>query len=244
MRWIYSVVILFLVSHMVSGQIGDERFIKGKVIDKETNYGIPFAQIASYKMVAVFAADSVGRFNIVTNKNDSLKVFSIGYEPFVFYVTDTVDQDNVTNIYLKQQGYVLDAVEVYPWSKEKLEESLDMKLGKESSVPIHVRSEFGGKPTVISALKSPVSTGYYFFSRREKRKRKMRKLLAKEKFEGYLTNELIRDISGLSGSELSNFRVYCNTRIQLSNRDNAHTVRFKVLDALHQYMGEKKNEIE
>ena len=240
------IIAVLLISHCGIGQKLNEKFIMGKVIDSKTKQSIPYAQIASYRLTSVFAADSMGRFNILTFNNDSLKIFSIGFKPVLFHVSDSIDEDHIYSIILERQSIVLNSVDVHPWSKETIDANLNLPygvhLGQESEVPIEVRSEVGGKPPVVAAFFHPISFGYYYLSKRERTKRKLRNTLGKEKIQLMLSNELLSEISGLKGNELQNFRIFCNKNIELSNKDNEQTVRFKVLDALQEYQKEKNKE--
>ncbi|MBN2166474.1 MAG: hypothetical protein JW717_09380 [Marinilabiliaceae bacterium] len=232
------IVVIILSNQYVTTQNISEQYFKGKVIDSKTKKSIPYSQIASYQMVSIFASDSSGRFNILTNKTDSLKIFTIGYEPIIINMSN-INSDSVYIISLKQQDIILKQVDIHPRSREILDDNLRLPfgihLGQASSSPIYTRSEVGGKPPLYAALTNPLSFGYYHLSKREKNKRKLANTIQKDKSESLLSNELLEEISGLKGDNLNMFKIYCNTNIKLSKRDNMQTVRFKLLDALHEF---------
>lgn len=233
-------ILAIILCHHLSAQQKGERLIKGQVIDLKTKSVIPHASIASYNLISIFTADSLGKFQILTHVDDSLKVFAMGYDAIVFKVTESTGSSTVHLFQLNQFSFLLKEVNVNGWDAELLDKNLDLPfgihLGQQSDVPVAYRSDFGGKPPVIAAFKSPFSYAYYYLSKREKQKRKMLNLISIDTDYSNLTNDLLADISGLKDDELEKFRVYCNINIKLDKRDNQQTVRYKVLDALSLYL--------
>jgi hypothetical protein len=240
MRLTLICLLTFMLSHHLSAQQKGERLIKGLVIDSKTKSAVPHASIASYSLVSIFTADSLGRFQILTHVDYSLKIFAMGYEPVIFNVTETTGSSTMYLFQLNQFSFLLNEVSVNGWDMESLDKNLNLPygihLGQQSDVPIEYRNDFGGKPPVIAAFISPFSFAYYYLSKREKQKRKMLDLISEETDYSNLTNDLLAEISGLKDDDLEKFRIYCNTNIQLDKRDNEQTLRLKILDSLSQYL--------
>ncbi len=89
--------ILFLI--LFSQILFSQTVIKGVIIDNSTNKGIPFASIGIIGKNIGSVSDEEGNFEftLATNlKFDSLKVFSIGYKPTVFLVSEFIKETNKT----------------------------------------------------------------------------------------------------------------------------------------------------
>ncbi|TAJ14664.1 hypothetical protein DMA11_04640 [Marinilabiliaceae bacterium JC017] len=250
---------LLLIRPIVRSQ--QLKYLKGRVINRDDNRGIPFAQIASYQLRMMFAADSLGYFIIKIPPNDSLKIISLGFESQVFKTDNPspANEDSLHIFPLKLNSYLLGQVDVnfyrgyhehsnrYNYLNKKDENELhlhlpeDIKMGQESDIPAPLRPTFSQPPNVLDAIFSPLSFVYYHGSKSEKAKTKLLKIREKDAVRALMTRELIEEISGYKEKELDRFIVYCNTHIELSKSDDEYTIRIKVIDALNEYKKEKKS---
>ncbi len=89
--------ILFLI--VTSQFVFSQTIVKGVIIDNVTNKGIPFASIGVIGKNVGSVSDEDGNFEFSLSSNlkyDSLKVFSIGYKPALFLVSDFIKESNKT----------------------------------------------------------------------------------------------------------------------------------------------------
>ncbi len=249
--------ILFLVAFSWSILVVAQEkqvWLHGKVVSSLDSIPIPLAQLASYKKVNLFAADSIGEFRVILSESDSIKVIALGFEPRVFYLDSlAIDPDQMIYLPLDQATYQIQQVDInfykaYSGHSARLKElrrqqmemnlglPADIKLGKMvREVPADIQPVFEKKPPVYAALVHPLSFVHYHTSKSEKRKKKMIKLLKDEKQRNMLSPELIKTISGYKGKELEQFIVYCNANIAFTASDNETSIKYKVIDLLTTY---------
>ncbi len=238
---------------MLEGQTR-QVWLHGKIISKESSLPIPLAQIASYKKVKIFAADSAGEFRIILDANDSIKVVALGFEPITVGLdTMKIDADVKYLFKLKRTSYLIQQIDVhyspeYTSYMDKLKaraytrsNSMDLKLpsdielGRTPDVPVDILPTYKKNPPVLAAVFQPANVIYYYTSKSEKQKRKMMKLLKHEKQRQMMTVDMLRDVSGLSGKELEALTLYCNANIKFSDKDTPTSVKFKVVDLFNEY---------
>lgn len=238
--------------HCSFGQV-QQVWLHGRVVRQSDSLNIPLAQIASYKNMNVYAADSLGEFRVIISNNDSLKVFALGFEPQVFRIdTLQIDADEVYYFPLSQISYQIQQVDIHnniffnnymdklrAMRRKQMEMNLnlpsDIKLGQEREMPADRQPLFKDGPGVIGSILSPASALYYATSKSEKQKRNLVKIIEDEGNRQLLTVELMTEISGLSGDELNAFIVFCNANIKISSNDDSLSIKYKVIDLFEEY---------
>ncbi|MCU4174714.1 hypothetical protein [Carboxylicivirga sp. N1Y90] len=234
----------------------DHVWLDGLVINQADSSRLPLTQIASYKLVQIFAADSLGEFFIQVPKGDSLKFMALGFEAKSVLVDDLIDSiAGKTTIALRRTSYMIGQVDINYYKKfseyqdylKKMrakQAELDLflppeiKLGKGSDVPPDLRPLYRSKPPVLAAFFQPINYIYYHTSKLEKSKIKVLKLMEETIIRELLTVEMMREVSSLEGKELESFIVYCNVNVELNKYDTTETVRVKVMDLFAQYINE------
>ncbi|MBI9061599.1 MAG: hypothetical protein JEZ14_06395 [Marinilabiliaceae bacterium] len=242
------------------GQSQQQVWLKGKIINREDSVAVPFAQIASYKKLRMYAADSIGEFTVMLPPDDSIKILALGFEPVVvsirdfFSNTETPVLFSMVNISYQIQQIDINAFSTYTKYSEDLKaihtkaQEMDLKMpadiimGKGSEIPASIRPVFARKPPIIAAFYNPLSYATYFMSNQEKEKRQLVKLFHQDKVWQLLTPEIIQEVSGLEGEKLQQFMIYCNVNIQLTDKDTNASVRSKVMELHMNFINEKKHD--
>ncbi|GEM_PF-3998818 len=258
-KWI---VLLVMILGLTSGGALAQKqvWLHGKVVNSMDGRPIPLAQIASYKKLHLFAADSLGGFKVILDSNDSIKVVALGFDSRVFHLDSLdVDADKMYRFPLKATSYQIKQVDVNSnWhysnylarrsvmrSKQKelnLMLPSDIKLGKKPDIPADIQPAYSEPPPIYAAALQPLSYMHYYTSKSERRKVKYLKLLEEEKQRTLLTVDLMKEISGLEGDELQKFIIYCNANIKLNKKDTALTVKYKVIDLFDEYKSNSNND--
>ncbi|MBS2210615.1 hypothetical protein KEM09_04335 [Carboxylicivirga mesophila] len=256
MKKICLLVVFFSCVSALSAQTR-QVWLHGKVMTQGDKRNIPLAQVASFKKMNVFAADSAGEFKVILDANDSIKVFALGFEARTFYLDSLhIDPDLMYLFPLKATSYQIQQVDVnsnkhYMDYQDKLKMMrskqmemdlvlpADIELGRQPDVPVDILPTYRRNPPVLAAFLQPANVIYYYTSKTEKQKRKMMKLLKYEKQRQMMTIEMLSEVSGYKGTELDEFIMYCNEHIKFSEMDTPLSIKYKVVDLLEEY---KKDE--
>ncbi len=244
-RIVFVILSCLLLTTGVCGQKHRQVMVQGKVVDATTNGPIAHAQIASYELVALFVADSVGRFRITLSADDSVRVSAIGYHPKKFKVAEQIT-DSIRTIRLKPLSYALKGVTIrgyrgildpliFPKHHDptpKIELNLPSWIGSRTNPIPPSERELMPSPSIYQAVKSPLSFVYSKLNRRERTLRKLHKIKADNRsrsaWEEALSANRIALWSQLRGEELEQFIYYCNTHISVSQNDTELTLQGKV----------------
>ena len=240
------------------GQSRQQIWLKGQVMNAADSMPVPFAQIASYKKLLMYAADSIGEFTIMLPLNDSIKILALGFEPVVtsihnsFSNTETPVLFPMVKISYQIQQIDINAYSTYTKYSEDLKavhakaQEMDLKMpadiimGKGSEIPAAIRPVFARKPPIIAAFFNPLGYATYFLSNQEKEKRQLVKLFHQDKNRQLLTPEIIQKVSGLEGEKLQQFMIYCNVNIQLTDKDNHFSIKRKVMELYMNFINHEK----
>ncbi|TRX71012.1 hypothetical protein [Carboxylicivirga sp. M1479] len=250
--YLILLLIVLLAATKVSGQV-QKVWLHGQVVRQSDSRPIPLAQLASFKMKNVFAADSSGQFKVILDNNDSIKVFALGFEPIIIHLDSlNVDADRMYSFALHQISYQIEQVDVnvskhYMDYTDKLkairkkQEEIDLmlpadiKLGRKPEIAVDLLPTYSRKPPVLAAIFQPANVLYYYTSKSEKQKRQMLKLLQYEKQRQLMTLDMLEAVSGLSDEELQAFMMYCNAHIKFDKKDTELSVKYKVIDLFNDY---------
>jgi len=239
------------------GQSRQQIWLKGQVMNAADSMPVPFAQIASYKKLLMYAADSIGEFTIMLPLNDSIKILALGFEPVVVTICDSFSNTEkpvlfpMVKISYQIQQVDINAYSTYRKYNEDLKtmhtkaQEMDLKLpadiimGKGSEIPAPIRPVFAQKPPIAAAFWNPFSYATYYLSKQEKEKRQLVKLFHKDKVRQLLTPDIMQEVSGLEGEKLQQFMIYCNVNIQLTDKDTYTSVRSKVMELYMDFLNKE-----
>jgi hypothetical protein len=254
LRTIINIIYLsYLVINSANAQ--QQVWLHGKVVRQSDHAVIPLAQIASFKKMNMFAADSDGEFKVILDANDSIKVLALGFESRIFHLDSLhVDADLVYQFPLVQSSYEIKQVDIHSnvhynnyidilkAEKQKRQEMDlmlpgDIKLGQKPDIPADIRPDYSGPPPILAAVIQPLSFIDYYTSKTDKRKRQYMELLKTEKQLNLLTNDMMQEVSGLEGEALKTFVIFCNANIKLNNKDTELSIKYKVIDLYNEYKG-------
>ena len=124
-------------------------------------------------------------------------------------------------------------------------------LGLETGKPVDIAPELRGdafneSPPIIAAFFSPVSYWQYYLSKREKRKREVRKAILIEKnWEMHSQNynkEAVMKLTGLGEADADSFMVWFNAQDVLPYTSNEYQVRSAIVEYFHYYKIEQAME--
>lgn len=240
-----------LLSSFAPAQQEKKITISGYTYNSNSRIPVPYVQIASYSQITVFSSDSSGYFTLNVPANDSLKMVCMGYKPTIIYV-DTLMQTNHTDtIFLKPHSYLLSEVEVRARKKESLldphffpefeDDTPKIRMHIPNKIELSFDSYDKADPLLpqIELGLSPITMIYNRFSRQGKNLRKLKKekeeqntrklwskIVSSYTFEHWVASEV---------DNLDEFKVFCNTHIQISENDNELSIHQKVMELLEIY---------
>jgi len=248
----YILLALFALQTLCIVGQNKQVWLHGKVVNQLDSMPIPLSQLASYKKIHLFAADTVGEFKVILSQSDSIKVIALGFEPRVFHLDSlNIDPDQVVLLPLQRATYKIQQVDINFYKayndytthlkeqrSKQMEMNLGMELGRAREIPAAIQPVYKRKPPVYMALVQPLSFIHYHTSKTEKQKVKMLKLMKDEKKRRLLSVELVKEVSGLNEKELEQFIVYCNANIKFNKRDTEISIKYKVIDLYEEYKKE------
>ncbi len=202
--------------------------IHGTITDAASKKPISNVRILNKRTNAQSFSDTKGQFQIPGAVNDTLQFSYVGYYSAHKVVSDL----EALGIQLNSLTYQLNQVDVY-----------DKK-----PIPHIYKSDvsFDEKPKLLEAILHPVSYLYYRFSKREKAKLKVRKMMEYEqemaKVMAIYNKELLQKYTGWTGKKLDDCFSYCNAHIELCKGDDEFSIKYKVLKLIALYRKEKNTE--
>lgn len=215
------IISLFACSFSMAQIIDSEPIqLSGQVINQEDKTPVPYVLIYNQNTQKGTSSDSLGYFSIRINPQDSIVFSSMGFEKHVFVLkSPPAASETEVLIKLNIKTYELSSVDIFAFKTEEEfkkyilameipeEESLDIP-GLEYRGPARPAGAGGG--LVISG---PISFLSSNFSRRAKAHKKY--LQAKEAYdyndlvESKFNSEVVKEITGLQGEELTEFMQFC-----------------------------------
>lgn len=218
--FVLMVAIFSLQINIISATI-----IKGVVTDGTTNKPISNVNIHLQSADKGTISNIYGQFIMAAVAGDSIKFSAVGYEPQYRVVQHT----DTLNIRLIPKSYYLKAVDI---------------LGTDRLPPECQSDIFSGGNPGIFGLVNPVSYIYYLFNRGERAKRRFQKRFEYNRkmarVMSIYNRNMIIEFTGYSGSKLDSCIVFCNSNIELHEKDTEFIIKHKLLDVLSTYERLKK----
>lgn len=240
--------ILFLMLVTVSLHAQDEPDIdpvliklKARIISAGDSSAVPYANIINYRTHSGTTTNADGNFTIEMLNIDSLIVTSIGFEQKTIKVPANYTGYNTLTFIMLPSNYALGEVKV---EGEKPKVDLGFETGKPTDIAPELRGDaFNEAPPILAAFFNPVSYWQYYLSKKEKRKREVRKdMVIMKNWEMHSQNynkEKVMMLTGMSDLEADSFMIWFNAQDVLPYLSSEYQVRASIIDFFHYYRIEK-----
>lgn len=227
-RILYFIVCLFLAMFCYlanAQQKMDWSFdVRGLVVDDMTGVPLSDVAIAFLRNGDGVTSDKDGYFTINVMRAEGLRFSAINYETRTEQVPDSIiDLQVLYLVRMESKHYDLEEYEA---------------VGND--VPLRYRSDvFAEEPPLAAKIIMWPSYLYYRFSKREKTKRDIIKLVEKERaiarFAHVYNIDEIAKLSGFSGDTLEQCVIHCNEHVKITLQDTEEIVKHKMLVAVSGY---------
>ena len=215
--------------------------LQGKIISAADSLPVPYANILNNRTHSGTTTNANGQFTLEMLNIDTLIVTSIGYERSVIKVPGNYTGYGTLTFVMMPSNYALREVKV---EGEKPKVDLGFETGKTSNIPVELRGDaFDEAPPVLAAFFNPVSYWQYYLSKKEKRKREVRKAMILEKnWEMHSQNynkEKVMMLTGMNEMQADSFMIWFNGQDVLPYLSSEYQVRATVIEFFHYYQIEK-----
>jgi len=240
------VLILFLLfSTPIFGQYDDLIDpilvrLQATIISAEDSSAIPYASVVLNRTRIGTTTNAEGFFSFEILNIDSLVVSSVGFQRTVIKIPYSYNGNSVLVFTLNPVIYLVDEVQI---SGERLKIDLGLGTGKPSDIPLALRGDaFNEKPPIIAALFAPLSFWQYHLSKREIRKRELRKAMIEETYwEAHSKNynkEMVMSLTGMTDIQADSFMIWLNSLDVLPYTSSEYTVRVTIIEYFEIYKKE------
>ena len=215
--------------------------LQGRIISAGDSSGVPYANIINYRTHSGTTTNSDGYFTIEMLNIDSLIVTSIGFEQKKIKVPANYTGYNTLIFKMLPSNYALREVLV---EGEKPKVDLGIGAGKPTDIAPELRGDaFNEAPPILAAFFNPISYWQYYLSKKEKRKREVRKEMTIQKhWEMHSQNynkEKVMMLTGMKDLEADSFMVWFNGQDVLPYLSSEYQVRASIIEFFHYYRIEK-----
>lgn len=215
--------------------------LQAKIISALDSSAVPYANVINNRTHSGTITNADGFFTLEMLNIDSLVVSSIGYEKSVLKVPYNYNGQTTLTFIMLPSNYALGEVQVQG-------DKPDVDLGFETGKPIDLAPELRGdayneSPPILAAFFNPASYLQYYLSKREKRKREVRKAMALERnWEMHSQNynkEKVMMLTGLNEMQADSFMVWFNAQDVLPYTTSEYQVRASIIEYYQYYKLEK-----
>jgi len=249
MRIVAVIGFLFLACVSLTGRAQDDSDLidpiliklQGKIISAGDSLPVPYANILNNRTHSGTTTNADGFFSIEMLNIDSLIVTSIGFERSILKVPANYTGYNTLTFVMLPSNYALREVRV---EGEKPKVDLGFETGSVSNIPVELRGDaFNEAPPVLAAFFNPISYWQYYLSKKEKRKREVRKEMVMQKnWEMHSQNynkEKVMMLTGMNEMEADSFMIWFNSQDVLPYLSSEYQVRATIIEFFHYYKIEK-----
>lgn len=253
MNWVYRRLIplffsLFLVAGVVLPAKAQLYFpedmvkVSARVIEKGSGEGVPYANVINQRIRGGTMTDANGFFSLQADPSDTLTFKSLGFTDRKVPVSEILSQNHDSaTVVITPVRYLLEQVDVQGNAPKVNLQGIPQ--GKTSDIPIELRSDYSKKPGVLTAIFQPTSFLYYKLSKSEKEKRATLVAMRSDRewalFSMVYNKDVLQRITGLTGSALDDFMVYCNAHNNLHFSASTYEVQVRVEEVFEQYKKEQ-----
>lgn len=244
--------------------------ISGQIIHADSLTPIPLATISIKRTKKGIICDSVGVFHLQVQQYDTLRISALGYKKIEWAIPLIINPEfpPFFQIKLEDISYLLDEVQIHalgtwdefkdeflktkivdknPISKNITDQLAPYNTKKPNIVPAQYRPKREGKMGVVSAIFAPTDFLHNKFSKSEKAKKKLSKIIRNEgnlkKISLKYNAEIISDATGLTGKELIDFMEFSGAKINVTANSSDYQVMKQILFWFEQYK-EKSTKVE
>lgn len=215
--------------------------LQGRIISAGDSSAIPYANVINYRTHGGTTTNSDGYFTIEMLNIDSLIVTSIGFEQKKIKVPANYSGYNTLVFIMLPSNYALREVLV---EGEKPKVDLGMGAGKPTDIAPELRGDaFNESPPILAAFFNPVSYWQYYLSKKEKRKREVRKeMIIQKNWEMHSQNynkEKVMMLTGMNDADADSFMLWFNSQDVLPYLSSEYQVRATIIEFFHYYKIEK-----
>ena len=202
---------------------------------------VPYANIINPRTHSGTITSNDGHFTLEMMNIDTLVVTSIGYQRGIIKIPGNYTGYGTLSFYIEPVNYALREVLV---EGEKPKVDLGFGTGTASNVPVELRGDaFNDAPPVLAAFFNPISYWQYYLSKKEKRKREVRKeMVIMKNWEMHSQNynkEKVMMLTGMDEMEADSFMIWFNSQDVLPYLSSEYEVRATVIEFFHYYKIEK-----
>lgn len=215
--------------------------LQGKIISAADSLPVPYANIMYNRRHSGTTTNADGLFSMEMLNIDSLVVTSIGFENSIIKVPANYSGYNRLTFVIFPLNYALGEVLV---EGDKPKVDLGFDVGKTTDISPELRGDaFNEAPPVIAAFLNPISYWQYYLSKKEKRKREVRKEMTVQKnWEMHSKNynkEKVMLLTGMNDLEADSFMIWFNAQDILPYLSSEYQVRSSIIEFFHYYKIEK-----
>ena len=215
--------------------------LQAKIISASDSSPVPYANIINNRTHSGTITNGEGFFTIEMLNIDSLVATSIGFENKTLKVPNNYSGYSTITFIMLPSNYALREVRV---EGDKPKVDLGFETGKVSNIPAELRGDaFNDAPPVLAAFFNPISYWQYYLSKKEKRKREVRKAIVMEKnwemhSQNYNKGKVMM-LTGMNEMEADSFMIWFNGQDVLPYLSSEYQVRASVIEYFHYYKIEK-----
>jgi len=211
--------------------------LQARIISAADSTPVPYANIINNRTHSGTTTNGSGYFTIEMMNIDTLTVTSIGFQKSTIRVPANYGGYNTLIFLLLPANYALNEVKV---EGEKRKVDLGFDTGKESNIAPELRGDaFDSAPPVLAAFFNPISYWQYYLSKKEKRKREVRKeMVVQKNWEMHSQNynkEKVMMLTGMDEIQADSFMIWFNSQDVLPYLSSEYQVRASIIEYFHYY---------
>lgn len=227
MMRIYYLIVLTLALTSLKGiaqRIENSQItIDGEIVDASDGSPVPFVHIINTSTTQGTASNSVGRFEILMSSTDSLLFSAIGFEKYLFTLSENIDTKNImVTIMLDASTMKLEPVKIFAYKNEQSLKraiiDMDVPIERPNRMQLDgfyygPRKEYKITPLTVSPIAFIASR----FDKKAKEKRKYIKVTAEydiwaTKIHKKYNAQIVQGITGLPEDEIGDFMKFCKLK--------------------------------
>ncbi len=215
--------------------------LQARIVSAADSSPVPYANIINSRTHGGTITNQDGYFTLEMMNVDTLIVTSVGYMKYVLKVPYNYSGQDILIFKMLPVNYALNQVNVQG-NKPKVD------LGLGNGKPVDIAPELRGdayneSPPILAAFFNPISYWQYYLSKREKRKREVRKAMIVEKnWELYSQNynkDMVMKLTGMNESDADSFMVWFNEQDILPYTSTEYEIREAIVEYFNYYKLDK-----